>query len=71
MSLVDGPFRTLQGGWQFQPLSPEASKIILQLEFEFSSRVVAMTMGVVFNQITNSLVDAFVKHANKVYGKNG
>ncbi|UMX51001.1 hypothetical protein MJ390_22940 [Klebsiella pneumoniae] len=26
MSLVDGPFKKLIGGWKFIPLSPEACK---------------------------------------------
>ncbi|MBF0470431.1 MAG: type II toxin-antitoxin system RatA family toxin [Gammaproteobacteria bacterium] len=71
MVLEEGPFRSLHGIWRFHRLSDEASKIALDLEFEFSSRLVAATLGVVFNQITNTLVDAFVKKADEVYGKDG
>ena len=35
MQLVDGPFKYLRGGWQFIPLSDEACKVVLALEFEF------------------------------------
>ncbi|HCB0904655.1 TPA: SRPBCC family protein, partial [Klebsiella pneumoniae] len=37
MSLVDGPFKKLIGGWKFIPLSPEACKIEFHLDFEFTN----------------------------------
>ncbi|MDA9558297.1 SRPBCC family protein, partial [Vibrio sp.] len=40
MSLVDGPFKTLQGGWSFIPLDEHACKVELKLEFEFSNKLV-------------------------------
>src|SRR5471030_1231319 len=36
MQLVDGPFRKLTGGWNFIALSPEACKVELNLDFEFT-----------------------------------
>lgn len=68
INLIDGPFSHLRGVWQFQELQPEASKVILQLEFDFSSRILALTMGPVFNHIGNTLVDAFSKRAKQIYG---
>ena len=66
--LNEGPFRRLHGGWVFTPLREDASKVELQLEFEFSGRLIDKAFGAVFNQIANSLVDAFCKRANEVYG---
>lgn len=69
MSLVEGPFRHLHGYWQFIPLKDGAAcKVELELEYEFSNRLVSMAIGPVFNTVANSLVDAFVERANKVYG---
>lgn len=69
LDLVDGPFRTLKGHWKFEPLKGgEASKVTLDLEFEFSSRILTATVGPVFSGIANSLVDAFVARAKSVYG---
>ena len=66
--LVDGPFRQLEGIWLFKPLSESACKIEFQLSYEFSNKIFEKIIGPVFSQITNTLVDAFVKRANKVYG---
>ena len=68
MSLVDGPFKHLHGFWRFEPLDEKASKVSLDLEYEFSNRLVGMALGPAFNQIANSMMDAFVKRANEVYG---
>jgi len=69
MSLVEGPFRHLHLHWLFQPLKGgEACKVMLELDYEFSSRLVSMAIGPVFNTVANSLVDAFVERARKVYG---
>ncbi len=68
MSLVSGPFRQLHGVWRFHSLSEAACKISLRVEFEFSSRIVEMTTGPIFRQITASMVDAFVERARQEYG---
>lgn len=66
--LVEGPFRRLEGYWRFQALREDASKVSLDLEFEFSNRLIAMAFGKVFTQVANTLVDAFVARARQVYG---
>jgi ribosome-associated toxin RatA of RatAB toxin-antitoxin module len=69
MSLVDGPFKHLHGFWRFDELAPGACKVSLDLNFEFSSKLVGMAVGPVFNQVANTLVDSFVERARAVYGK--
>lgn len=69
MRLLEGPFRHLEGYWRFDVLGERACKVSLDLDFEFSGRLVGMALGPVFNQIANSLVDAFSKRAVEVYGK--
>lgn len=66
--LVDGPFKRLDGFWRFDALGEDGCKISLDLEFEFASRMLGMVVGPVFNQVANSLVDAFQKRARDVYG---
>jgi len=70
MSLVDGPFKQLTGGWKLTPLSEEACKIELALEYEFSSKIFDLAFGKVFNQLANNMVQAFTGRAKEVYGKN-
>lgn len=66
--LLDGPFHHLQGFWRFVALPESGCKVALDLEFEFSGLLMRMTVGPVFNQIADSLVDAFCKRAQQVYG---
>lgn len=68
VELVDGPFRKLHGGWTFSPLREDACKVELELEFEFSGKLIDNAFGAVFNQIANTLVDAFCRRADEVYG---
>lgn len=68
MKLVEGPFKQLHGYWRFDDLNGEACKISLDLDFEFSNRLVSFAIGPIFNQIANTLVDAFVARAKDVYG---
>ena len=69
MRLVEGPFRQLEGFWRFETLGEKGCKILLDLEFEFSNRILKLTVGPIFDQIANTLVDAFCKRAIDVYGK--
>ncbi len=70
MRLVEGPFQHLEGFWRFDMLGEDACKVSLDLDFEFSNRLISMAMGPLFSQIANSLVDAFSKRAVDVYGKS-
>lgn len=67
LALMDGPFRKLHGGWRFTALREDACKVELELDFEFSGRLIDKAFGAVFNQIANTLVDAFCKRADEVY----
>jgi len=67
MQLVEGPFKRLQGEWLFTQLGNDGCKVSLALEFEFKSKFLSMTMGPVFSQIANTLVDSFSERAQKIY----
>jgi len=68
MQLVDGPFRYLAGRWSFTQLGDAGSKVALALDFEFSNPVVDLMFGSFFEDTCNSLVDAFTRRADAVYG---
>jgi ribosome-associated toxin RatA of RatAB toxin-antitoxin module len=67
LSLLNGPFSSLHGTWNFIPLREDASKITLDLEFEMSGRLVSLAFGAVFNQICNTMVASFTQRAKDVY----
>jgi len=71
ISLVDGPFEHLEGHWQFTPIGDnQGCRITLNMDFEFSNRIISMALGPIFTQISGSLVDAFCKRAQDIYGNN-
>jgi ribosome-associated toxin RatA of RatAB toxin-antitoxin module len=68
LSLVDGPFRALEGGWHFAPAAGGGSRIRLELEFEFSGPVLGRLLAPAFGDIARRMVDAFVARAAAVHG---
>lgn len=80
MTLVDGPFSALEGVWEFKPIgtpasgsteasaAPSACRVEFDLRYAFSSRTLQAVVSPVFDRIANTLVDAFVRRAEQVYG---
>jgi len=68
LRLVDGPFKTLKGRWHFQALDKKACKVELKLEFEFSSKLIELAFGKIFNDVAKNMVSAFTQRAKDVYG---
>ncbi|TXR40500.1 type II toxin-antitoxin system RatA family toxin [Ectopseudomonas mendocina] len=68
MNLQEGPFSSLNGVWEFKALGDKASKISLDLTFDYAGPLVRATLGPLFNQATNTMVDAFCQRAKQLYG---
>lgn len=68
LRLINGPFKQLEGFWQFLEISDTESRVKLDLEFEFSNRMFALMFGSVFEQVASSLVNSFTKRATAIYG---
>ena len=68
MALNDGPFRHLHGEWRFRALAEAASKVELELVYEFASGLLERAVGPVFDHIASTFVEAFVSRAETVYG---
>lgn len=69
--LLSGPFSQLEGRWKFIPLADgqqRASRVELLLQYGFDNAALGRLVGPVFDRIAGSLVDAFVKRAEQVYG---
>lgn len=75
LTLVDGPFSVLEGNWRFTPLmrpgqeAATACRIEFDLRYAFSSRPLELVLSPVFDKVAGTLVDAFIKRAESVYGK--
>lgn len=68
MQLKKGPFKQLQGIWQFEPHAG-GSRVTFELTFEFDNPLIAFTAGPVFKQVAQSLVQAFTLRAQEIYAK--
>jgi ribosome-associated toxin RatA of RatAB toxin-antitoxin module len=69
LSLVKGPFRRFQAAWRFKPLSAEACGIEFSLEYEMAGTL-ARIHEPLFDHIADTMVDAFTRRADQLYGKS-
>jgi ribosome-associated toxin RatA of RatAB toxin-antitoxin module len=70
MRLVEGPFRRFDAAWHFRPLSDTACEIEFRLRYDFSSRAVGVLLGPLFNQIADTMVEAFTRRADELHGRH-
>ncbi|WP_075187687.1 type II toxin-antitoxin system RatA family toxin [Teredinibacter haidensis] len=67
LRLVEGPFKSLEGEWVFQPLAENACKVSFWIEFEFSNRLVALAAGKLFEHVASEQVSTLCNRAKQLY----
>ncbi len=67
IELKDGPFKHLDGSWQFIELRENACKIEFRLNYQFANIFLEKLIAPVFNYIATTFVDGFVARADKIY----
>ena len=65
MHLRDGPFKRLEGLWEFQSLGDNACKVSLTLEVETSSRLLGPALALGFQGLADRMVNDFVRVADR------
>ena len=70
MSLVDGPFDSLEGRWDFTPVGDAGTRVELVVRFETRGIAGALALGPAFEAACNRLVDAFARRARQVFGES-
>jgi ribosome-associated toxin RatA of RatAB toxin-antitoxin module len=81
LQLVEGPFTSLVGTWDFVPLgepapgevgalpsTSTACRIEFDLAYALKTGPLEIVLSPVFDRVANTFVDAFVKRAAQVYG---
>lgn len=63
----DSLFSRLEGVWLFTPRD-EGSEISFNLDFQFKNSLIKMTFGRLVEQLASTVVSAFVKRAQALYG---
>ena len=64
--LQDGPFDYLRGSWVFTPLTDDACKVEMALEFGVSG-LKGKALSGLFSPIAGNMVNAFCKRADNIY----
>jgi ribosome-associated toxin RatA of RatAB toxin-antitoxin module len=68
MTLVDGPFRHLEGAWRFTPLSAQACRVDFSMRYELAGGPLAKLLSPLFAEIADTMVDAFTRRAEEARG---
>ncbi|TAM64005.1 MAG: type II toxin-antitoxin system RatA family toxin [Rhodanobacter sp.] len=68
MSLVDGPFRSLEGVWDFIPLGNQGCKVAFALDFDYAGRLGSSALKLGFQGLAGRMVDDFCREAERSYG---
>ena len=67
MTLINGPFKSLQGCWKFLDSGEKQCDVILDLSFELSNKMLAVMFGPMFHEVASTLMDAFIQRARETY----
>lgn len=67
VSLVEGPFRSLEGAWEFIALGDAGCKVALALDFDYAGRFGGGALKLGFQGLANRMVDDFCREASRVY----
>jgi len=68
MRLLKGPFRHFAATWRFKPLSAQACSVEFSLEYEMAGPL-ARLLEPLFDHIADTMVDAFTRRADDLYGQ--
>jgi ribosome-associated toxin RatA of RatAB toxin-antitoxin module len=63
MQLVEGPFKMLEGSWDFTPVASNGCRIDFRLRFQFSNALKSALFEPLFEAAQSELVRAFVARA--------
>lgn len=67
MRLVEGPFRHFSASWRFTPLTEHACQIQFSMRYQFTSGPVSRLLAPLFNQIADTMVEAFTRRADELH----
>jgi ribosome-associated toxin RatA of RatAB toxin-antitoxin module len=68
MSLVDGPFRSLEGLWEFTALGDAGCKIAFALDIDYAAGLGGAAIKFGFQTLASRMVDDFSRQAERTYG---
>ena len=63
ISLVKGPFKTLNGTWKFESLGENMCNVEFRISWEMANFFFEKTTGFVFGQLSQKIFDSFIRKA--------
>ena len=69
MRLLEGPFKSLAGSWDFQALGESGCKVSLRLSLEFGNKLLQASLAPWLDRAVASIMDAFRMRAEQLYGR--
>lgn len=69
LRLLEGPFRHFAAQWRIHALGAQAARIEFSMEYEFAGALVSRALGPVFENIADTMVDAFKRRADAIHGQ--
>lgn len=69
IELVSGPFRHLDGLWEFEEVGDGECEVSVTLSFEVIASPLSMVFSMVFEELVRAQVAAFVQRAEELYGR--
>lgn len=63
LSMIEGPLRSLEGDWRFQPYGDGGCRIDLELEFQPRNRLLGIATSLAFQRLADRMVEDFCARA--------
>jgi ribosome-associated toxin RatA of RatAB toxin-antitoxin module len=68
IELVSGPFRRLEGHWQFDEVAGQGCDISVALDFDVAAMPLKIVFERLFEEVARSQMNAFITRAQAIYG---
>ncbi len=70
MHLLNGPFKSFSGQWQFTPLDTQSCKIEFEMSFTVNNPLLGMAFTRGFKKFAETMVQSFTSRAREIYGQS-
>jgi len=67
INLVSGPFSQLHGIWNFHELDVNSCKVSLDLVFDYSNKLIKLSLGPIFNKAADKMLNCFCERAKQIF----
>ena len=67
IELQKGPFKELEGLWQFTNINKNSCNIQFDIKFSFINKILDFSLRPIFITINKSQINSFIKQAHRIY----